>query len=116
LKLEFTVFWNDVLERVDSTNKLLQDPTLDLNIAVSTIKSLKSFVQAKRDKFNQYEKQGANILETTDYLNNRKRQRNIRLNPIDFNETPGVELALSQKFKTQNFLPVISTFICNLDK
>jgi len=52
----YTVFWNDVLERVDSTNKLLQDPTLDLNTAVSAIKSLKSFVQAKRDNFNQYEK------------------------------------------------------------
>jgi hypothetical protein len=112
----YTVFWNNILERVDSTNKLLQDPTLDLNTAVSAIRSLKNFVQSKRDKFDEYEKQGANISETTDYLKHRKRQRNIRLNPIDFHETPEVDLTSSQKFKIQNFLPVIDTFISNLDK
>lgn len=52
----YTVFWNNILKRVDSTNKLLQDPTLDLNTAVSSIKSLKNFVQAKRVTFDQYEK------------------------------------------------------------
>ncbi|XP_065664567.1 uncharacterized protein LOC136086211 [Hydra vulgaris] len=84
----YTVFWNNILERVDKTNKLLQDATLDLNTAISAIKSLKNFVQAKRDNFDQYEKQGAEISKTTDYLKHRKRQRNIRLNPIDFYETP----------------------------
>ncbi|XP_065664704.1 uncharacterized protein LOC136086337 [Hydra vulgaris] len=61
----YTVFWNNILERVDKTNKLLQDATLHLNTAITAIKSLKNFVQAKRDNFDQYEKQGA---ETTDYL------------------------------------------------
>ncbi|XP_065651224.1 uncharacterized protein LOC136079416 [Hydra vulgaris] len=78
---------------VDKTNKLLQDATLDLNTAISTIKSLKNFIQAKRDNFDQYEKQGAEISETTDYLKHRKRQRNIRLNPIDFYETPEEQLS-----------------------
>ncbi|XP_065652763.1 zinc finger MYM-type protein 1-like [Hydra vulgaris] len=86
------------------------------NTATSAIKSLKNFVQAKRDNFDQYEKQGAEILETTDYLKHRKRQKNIRLNPIDFYETPEVDLTSSQKFKIQNFLPVIDKFISNLDK
>ncbi|XP_050061579.1 uncharacterized protein LOC126551671 [Aphis gossypii] len=57
----YTVFWNNILERVDKTNKLLQDATFDLNTAISAIKSLKNFVQAKRDNFDQYEKQGAEI-------------------------------------------------------
>lgn len=69
----YTVFWNNILERVDSTNKLLQDLTLDHNTAVFAIKSLKNVVQAKRDNFDQYEKQGADISETTDYLKRRKR-------------------------------------------
>lgn len=112
----YTVFWNDILERVDSTNKLLQDPTLNLNTAVSALKSLKSFIQAKRDNFDYYEKQGAELSNTTDYLKHRKRQRNIRLNPIDFNKTPDSNLTPSKKFKIQNFLPVIDTFSCNLDK
>ncbi|XP_065668020.1 52 kDa repressor of the inhibitor of the protein kinase-like [Hydra vulgaris] len=112
----YTVFWNNILERVDKTNKLLQDTTLDLNTAISAIKSLKNFVQAKCDNFDQYEKQGAEISETTNYLKHRKRQRNIHLNPIDFYETPEVDLTSSQKFKIQNFLPVIDTFISNLNK
>ncbi|XP_065667646.1 uncharacterized protein LOC136087944 [Hydra vulgaris] len=95
----YMVFWNNILERVDKTNKLLQDATLDLNTAISAIKSLKNFVQAKRDNFDQNEKQGAEISETTDYLKHRKRQRNIRLNPIDFYESPEVDLTSSQKFK-----------------
>lgn len=66
--------------------------------------------------FNQYEKQGAEISETTDYLKHRKRQRNISLNPIDFHETPKIDLTYFQKFKTQNFLPVSDTLISNLDK
>lgn len=37
----YAVFWN---ERVDSTNKLLQTPTLDLNTAVAAIKTLKIFI------------------------------------------------------------------------
>ncbi|XP_065658754.1 zinc finger MYM-type protein 1-like [Hydra vulgaris] len=84
----YMVFRNNFLERVDKTNKLLQDATLDLNTAISAIKSLKNFVQAKRDNFDQYEKQRAEISETTDYLKHRKQQRSIRLNPIDFYETP----------------------------
>jgi len=69
---------NNILERLNKTNKVLQDATLDLNTAISAIKSLKNFVQSKRDNFDQYEKQGAEISETTDYLKHRKRQRNNR--------------------------------------
>lgn len=50
----YTVFWNDVLEKVDSTNKLLQNLALDLNTAISAIKT-------KRDNFDHYEKQGVHI-------------------------------------------------------
>ncbi|XP_065645338.1 uncharacterized protein LOC136075828 [Hydra vulgaris] len=71
----YTVFWNNILERVDKTYKLLHDATLDLNTAKSAIKSLKNFVQAKRDNFDQYEKQGVEISETTDYLKHPKRQK-----------------------------------------
>lgn len=40
----YTDFWNDVIERIDSTNKLLQDPTSNPNTAVSALMSLESFV------------------------------------------------------------------------
>lgn len=73
----YMIVWNNILKRVDDPNKLLQDSTLDLNTAVSAIKSLNNFVQAKRDNFDQYEKQEADISETTDYLKHHKRQSDI---------------------------------------
>ena len=36
----YTVFWNDILERVNATSKMLQDPQLDLKSAVAAVKSL----------------------------------------------------------------------------
>lgn len=84
----YTVFWNNILEKVESTNKLLKDSILDLNTAVSAIKSFKSFVLSKRDNFDQYEKQGGDISKTTDYLKLRKRNRNIRLSLIVLMKCP----------------------------
>ena len=45
----YTVFWHDILERVNATNKTLQIPTLDINTAVASLESLIIFVQSKRE-------------------------------------------------------------------
>ena len=45
----YSVFWNDILERVNATSRKLHDPKLDLNAAVATVVSLKRFVEAKRE-------------------------------------------------------------------
>jgi len=44
--------------RVNTTSKMLQDPKLDLSSAVAVVKSLKTFVESKRDCFKEYEKEG----------------------------------------------------------
>lgn len=98
----YTGFWNDVLKRINSTNKLLQDPTLDVNTTIYATKSLRSFVQYKCHNFVQYQKRRVDILETTDFIKHRKRQRNTRLNLIDFNELPRVDLTPSLKLKIQS--------------
>jgi len=54
----YTVFWNDILQRNDATNRSLQSTKLDLNTAVTSITSLKDFVSSKRDFFEGYERQG----------------------------------------------------------
>ena len=50
----YSVFWHEILDRVNGTNKQLQDPKLDLNAAVATVKPLKSFADTKRECFNEY--------------------------------------------------------------
>ena len=43
----YAVFWRDILDRVNATSHMLQDPKLDLNSAVAMLKSLKCFVREK---------------------------------------------------------------------
>ena len=57
----YSVFWNEILERVNATSRKLQDPTLDLNAAVAMVVSLKRFVEAKRETFTEYERHGATL-------------------------------------------------------
>jgi len=47
----YAIFWNDLLQRVNASSHLLQNANLDLITAVATIKSLKTFVESKRESF-----------------------------------------------------------------
>ena len=66
-----SVFLYEILDRVNGTNKQLQDPKLDLNTAVATVKSLKCSVETKRECFNEHERQGAEKSDTTEYVQTR---------------------------------------------
>ena len=75
----YSVFWNDILERVNATSRKLHDPTLDLNAAVAMVVSpkikvvsLKRFVEAKRETFTEYERHGATLSGTLDYVQTRQ--------------------------------------------
>ena len=79
----YTVFWNDILERVNATSKILQDPQLDLNSAVAAVKSLRTFIESKRDRFEEYEKEGGVKSGTTEYVQRRQRRRNVKLDSCE---------------------------------
>ena len=103
----YAVFWDEILNRANATSHVLQDPKLDLNTAVAAIKSLKSFVEQKRECFDAYEAQGEEKSGTTTYVQITQRQRNVRLNPLDYGRGPEANFSPSQKFRVANFLPVI---------
>ena len=77
----YSVFWHEILDRVIGTNKQPQDPKLELNAAVATVKSLIGFVETKRECFYGYEWQGAS--GTTQYVQTRQRRRIVRLNTLN---------------------------------
>ena len=112
----YAVFWRDILDRVNATSHMLQDPKLDLNTAVAMLKSLKCFVREKRECFHVYEEKGKEMSGTEDYVQTRNRQRNVRLNPLDYGRSEEVTLSLSEKFRVQNFLPVIEQFLSSLEQ
>lgn len=107
-------FWNDILERTDATSKTLQSPKMTLNCAVASIKSLATFVQSKRECFNEYEQRAAELTGTLEYKTVRQRVRNVRLKPLDYSNAPAAQLTPSEKFRVENFLPVIDNYLSAL--
>lgn len=113
----YTIFWNDILQRTDATNKSLQHAKLDLNTAVASLTSLKSYVASKRDSFYEYEDQGKELTGTDEYIQakTRRQKRNVRQNPLDYSLAEEAHLSPSEKYKTESFLPVIDQFVTSLD-
>ena len=68
---------------MNATSKILQDPQFDLNSAVAAVKSLRTFIESKRARFEEYEKEGGVKYGTTEYAQRRQRRRNVRLDPLD---------------------------------
>jgi hypothetical protein len=112
----YSVFWHEFLARVDCTNTILQNPILDLNTAVAALKSLKFFVESKRDCFSEYESQGKKKSGTAAYQLKRPRKYNVMLNPLDYAQAPAAELSPSEKFRVHDFLPIIDHFCEALQK
>ncbi|XP_068205280.1 uncharacterized protein [Palaemon carinicauda] len=51
----YAMFWNEVLDRVNTTSHILQDPKADLHIAVSALTSWQKPIEDKCDLFSEYE-------------------------------------------------------------
>ena len=107
----YSVSWNDILERVNATSRKLQDPKLDVNAAVTMVVSQKRFVEAKRETFTEYERHGATLYGTSDYVQTRQRPRNVR---FDYGPASDAELTPSQKFRVTSYIPVIDQFVVSL--
>ena len=109
-------FWNDVLDNLNNTSKIIQSPQVLLNTALSCVRSLRENVASKRDSFDHYNQRGKELTNITEYKSDRVRRRNVRLNPLDYGKAPDVEFTPSEKFRILEFIPLIDTFVSALDK
>ena len=73
--------------------------------------SLKRFVEAKREIFTEYERHGATLSGTSDYVQTRPRPRNVR---FDYGPASDAELTPSQKFRVQ-FVAFSNEFLKDAD-
>ena len=114
----YSVFWYDILERFNATCKILQDPQLDILTAVASMKSLGSFVRSKRDCFDEYERRGMEITGISSYIQatSRIRRRNVRMLSLDYGQAQEASLTPAEKFRTENFLPVIDQLMNSLEQ
>ena len=107
----FSILERHTRERVNATSRKLQDPKLDLNAAVTMVVSQKRFVDAERETFTEYERHGATLSGTSDYVQTRPRPRNVR---FDYGPASDAELTPSQKFRVTSYIPVFDQFVVSL--
>lgn len=110
----YTQFWHDILERFNSVSTDLQRPAMTLNTAVNTLKSLKTFVEYKRNEFDVYEAAGKKLSGTEEYTSVRVRSINVRLQPLNYGKTSAVQLSSRDKFRIESFLQVLDQLTISL--
>ncbi|CAH0560422.1 unnamed protein product [Brassicogethes aeneus] len=93
----FAIFWKDILQPFYATNKIMHDPKMTLESAMHTLKSLKLFVESKRDEFDKYEEAAKGISSTNQYIQSRTRTRNVRLDPLDYMKAQDANLSHKDK-------------------
>ncbi|CAH0554111.1 unnamed protein product [Brassicogethes aeneus] len=78
------------------------------------LKSLKLFVESKRDEFDKYEEAAKGISSTDQYVQSRTRTGNVRLDPLDYMKAQDANLSQKDKFKVSGFIPVIDQLCVSL--
>ena len=107
------IIWDKILQRLDSTNKYLQDPKMNLHKAVKLLNSLKEFVSKLRDNFKPIEEEAVILSEKTSYKSEKKRTKKRK---IFFDETKENEVFLTGKnlFVTETFIVICDTVYAEL--
>lgn len=62
-----TILWKDILERMNTTSKVLQSKDVNILVATNLLESLKSYLQETRDKFTEYEFKARSMCPDADY-------------------------------------------------
>src|SRR5688572_22038514 len=112
-----TILWNDILERVSKTSKVLQSKYVDILVAMNLLESLQTYLQEIRAKFSEYELKTMNRCQDLDYsdVKKRERKRSIRLTRYDGPEGE-IILHKSEKFKAETVLHILDSLTSDLRK
>ena len=70
----------------------------------------------KREHFRDYEEKGKEMSGTDEYVKARERYQSVRLTPLDYGGSGEARLTASEKFRVQNFLPVIDQYQTSLNQ
>jgi hypothetical protein len=99
-----TTLWDKLLQRINYTNKSLQNMQHNLLLGTSLIKSLSDFFQYIRNDFDEIEKDAQLLTENHEYKDTRRKKRKLA-----FGEKSD-EINLGKK---ENFVINIHNYICD---
>lgn len=110
-----TVFWADVLGKLDSVNKKLQSVDIDLMQVVDLYKSLEGYISNIRDRYDNYEERAKQLCGQKEYKtsNTRKIKRKRQ-----FEESVENEVALDgeEEFKINVFYVIVDRLCSELSR
>ena len=69
--------WYRILQRMNITSKMLQDPTMDINNAVSLLSSLQDFIASQRPQFDLFERRGQDLTSIESFKKKRGRGNTV---------------------------------------
>lgn len=111
----FAVIWHHILERMNASNKYVQNPAIDLGSVVKELEGLIKYLNSIRNDFEIYEKEAKNILQdqTKTYKEGRKKRRKIQ-----FDDSVGEEASFSARYKMkiETFYIIIDVLIGDLKR
>ena len=113
------ILWNDKVERMNITSKILQSKDVNILVATNLLESMKTYLPETRDKFSEYEFKARSMCPDTHYSDEKKREwkRSVCLTRYDISSSADkVLLSKSEKFKVETFLPILDTLIFELTK
>ena len=94
--------WHMILERMNVTNKIFQNPMLDINNAVALLSSLQDFISTLQQQFDIFERRGQDLTGVDDFQ--RKKRSTTH---HDDGYTDGTDLNDRYIFKVDSFLVII---------
>lgn len=112
-----TIFWNEVLARINQTSIVLQKENAHLAVTVDLLTSLEVFVQSLRTKFDHYEAEAKKLVSTETYKTSNKRARRISTRiEQPSNSSENIVLQGRGKFKVDVFFVAIDRLSAELSR
>lgn len=108
-----TVFWNSVLNRINTVSKKLQDTDADIRLVIDLYKSLPEYLAEARENFATYEKNATHLMgeQAPAVTRARKRKRHF-----DESESDEEELTSSSALEKNVFWKIIDHLIAELNR
>lgn len=104
-------FWSTVLHRIHKVSKAIQSETVDVLSVTNLYGSLEEYFMEQRNHFDDFEKLAMDIAKTTSYEKDNKRQPKRKVWD-DEDQSGEVNFTGRDDLKTNTFLPVIDSFVC----
>ena len=115
LENALTIFWNDILLRINKTSETIQRINTDLFVVVELLTLLENFIQSLRIKFDVYEEEAKKLVKGDNYRDYNKRTKRISTKLSFFESTSdNVVLEEKDKFRVEVYIPIIDQLCTEL--